>query len=893
MNDSAPLKASRSLVLAIALVSAATLAVQVLQTRLFSVMLWHHLTYMVVTITLLGFAAGGTLLALLPGLGRAHGDARVAVSFCCSLFSLTLIGAFSILAHGQLDTLDIDRDRTQYFWLFAQYAYLLVPFVFAGLAVAIALNEFPGNVHRTYFWNLIGSGIGSFLFVLLVRPLGGPGCLFWFASLAGLGGLVAVWGERSVSLWPARLLAFLALVPGPLASLAPAVADRVVPIEPAPSKAQTLFQKFFDASERVLRSQDPAYQGVDRSLRHSRWTPLCRLDTLPVPPSIEAARRDRDDPAGAPRAQVHVFQDGDAPTVIWSRSHARDNDFDKHFYGLGYRLVSEPRVLIIGPGGGNDVETALHYGARDVEAVEINGDTLALVRSEFGAFTGHVYGRPNVRAVHSEGRSHLRRAGGTYDLIQMSGTDTYAALSSGSYIFSESYLYTEEAFDDYFAHLSDNGVIAIIRFRFEPPRETLKLVATGARALQRLLNVQDVRRHFIVVNQVDAQAMTLAAAMQQAAVDPQLRDLVATFKRYHDAPLRYSFTLMRKTPFSAADVAEIEGALPAMNVPPVVNHEVYYAAGTRAQPQNEYARLLAAMAEGRLAEREFFRTYPYRAAPASDDKPFFFSFHSWGDVLRLRPADDKGYTALTGSEPIGLYILAALLAQTLLATLVLVIVPLFRLGFRATDRVQSRSRTLLYFLALGLAYLLVEISTIQRFVLYLGHPTYSLTAGLAVFLVFSGLGSATAGALRAGPRLAAAAALAVVLLLIAQAIVVPDVLRRTLAWDETRRLAVTVACIGPVAFVMGMPFPSGLKILRDDAPGMIPWAFGVNGAASVLASILSIVVAMEAGFTVVALLAAGLYLLAALTVPRAPAAPDASEDPDGDVPALPAIESVS
>lgn len=888
MNDSTTARASRSLLLAVALISAATLAVEVLQTRLFSVMLWHHLTYMVVTITLLGFAAGGSLLAVFPGFGRAHGDPRVAVSFCCSLFSLTLIAAFAVLSHSQLDTLDIDQDRAQYFWLFAQYAYLLVPFVFAGLAIAIALNEFSQGVHRTYFWNLIGSGVGSFLFVLLVRPLGGPGCLFWFASLAGLAGFVALWGERSVSMWPARLLALLALLPGPIASLAPNVVDTVVPIRAAPSKAQPLFEQFFTAAARFYHQQDPGYPILEQlaHLRQTRWTPTCRLDTLPVPPTPAAVKRDREQSQDAPRSQVHVFQDGDAPTVIWSGGYAKENDYDKHFYGLGYRLVEQPRVLVIGPGGGNDVETALHYGATEVTAVDINGDTLALVRNEFGDYTDHVYERPKVQWVHSEGRSHLRRAGRQYDLIQMSGTDTYAALSSGSYIFSESYLYTEEAFDDFFAHLSDNGVISIIRFTFEPPRETLKLVATGARALQRL-GIQDVSRHFIVVNQVDAQAKALAESLEKNAADPQLRDLVRDFKRYHNEPLRYAFTITSKRAFTAADVATIEAALTAMNTP-VVQHSVYYAAGTREQASNEYARLLTAMQSGPPAEQAFHREYPYRVAPASDDRPFFFNFHSWGDVLRLREAEDTGYTALTGSEPIGLYVLAALLLQTLLATVVLVILPLFRLGFGKRGRVvQSRGRVMLYFMALGLAYLLVEISTIQRFVLYLGHPTYSLTAGLAVFLVCSGLGSATAGALRAGPRIAAGACVLVVVLLIVQALILPDLLRDTLAYTENMRLLVTIACIGPVAFAMGVPFPSGLKVLRDDAPGMIPWAFGVNGAASVLASILSIMLAMEAGFRAVALLAALLYLLAALTVPRRLPALAAEPEPEADVLDLP------
>ena len=174
-----------------------------------------------------------------------------------------------------------------------------------------------------------------------------------------------------------------------------------------------------------------------------------------------------------------------------------------------------------------------------------------------------------------------------------------------------------------------------------------------------------------------------------------------------------------------------------------------------------------------------------------------------------------------------------------------------------------------FFSALGLAYLLVEISTIQRFVLYLGHPTYSLSVGLCSFLLFSGLGSSWAGKKGLGQRGAMRAGFAVVVLLLLQALLLPAVLQSTLAWSEPLRIVVTMATIAPLAFAMGIPFPTGLSLLRNEQQGMIGWAFGVNGAASVMASILSILVAMEGGFFVVTLVAAGLYAMAALTAPRA------------------------
>jgi spermidine synthase len=864
MSPNTEARAGIGMLAGVGTVSAATLAVEILQTRLFSVMLWHHLTYMVVTVTLLGFAASGSLLAILPRSSRLLGEPRAAVSLCCSLFGLTLIAAFAILGRSDLDTLDIERDRIKYFYLFLEYAYLLVPFVFAGLAIAIALQEYAASVHRTYFWNLLGSGIGPFLFLIAIRPLGGLGTLLMCASAGGLAAWMAAPPRGTRSRAVCRALALLTVLIWPLGTAFPTIADRCLPIEPARSKAQTVSERFYDYQEEQLRAADPTYPARDEHLRQTRWGPVCRLDTLPVPRSPQDVARDRTDPAGPPRGQVHVFQDGDAPTVIWSGSYAADHPYETNFYGLGYHVATpSPRVVIIGPGGGNDIETALHYGARSVTAVDINGDTLAMLRSEpFASYTNFVYDRAGVRAVHSEGRSFLRREGEQYDLLQMSGTDTYAALSSGSYIFSESYLYTEEAFDDFFAHMSERGVISIIRFRFEPPREELKLVATGARALRRL-GVTDPRQHFMVVNQESRAPETFAREIERMPKGSEalerLRAVIGNIKQ----PLRYAAILMRRTPFTTDEVAQVERAVEPMTGPET-SHTVYYGAGLRGE-DNEYSKLLTAMAAGPESEAAFQESYPYQIAPATDDQPFFFNFYSLADV-KLGGASEGGYDALTGSEPIGLYVLVALVIQTGIATLLLVILPLLRLGWRAGT--ISRTRALAYFMALGLAYLLVEITTVQRFVLYLGHPTYSLSAGLACFMVASGLGSAVAGRLGAGPRAAVAAALVVVALLIAHALLLPWMLRATLSYPEWQRVALTVAAIAPLAFAMGIPFPTGLRLLRDEPPGWIPWAFGVNGAASVLASILSIVVAMQAGFTTVFALAAALYLLAAFTVPR-------------------------
>src|SRR5262245_58919993 len=232
MSPNTEARAGIGLLAGVGMVSAATLGVEVLQTRLFSVMLWHHLTYMVVTVTLLGFAAGGSLLAIMPRLGRIGGNPRVAVALSCALFGLTLVAEFWRIAHESLDTLDIEQDRLKYFWLFAHYAYLVVPFAFAGGAIAIALGELPQSIHRTYFWNLLGSAIGSLLFVLLFRAGGGRGLLLLFASLGGLAALYCAGGTRGFWSIVAKALGAAALLVYPAVLVVPSLQDVLLPLQP-------------------------------------------------------------------------------------------------------------------------------------------------------------------------------------------------------------------------------------------------------------------------------------------------------------------------------------------------------------------------------------------------------------------------------------------------------------------------------------------------------------------------------------------------------------------------------------------------------------------------------------------------------------------------------------
>ena len=465
--------------------------------------------------------------------------------------------------------------------------------------------------------------------------------------------------------------------------------------------------------------------------------------------------------------------------------------------------------------------------------------------------------------IASEGRAWLRRSDAAFDVIQMTGTDTYAALASGAHVFSESYLYTVEAFQEYLDHLTPDGVAAILRFRFEPPRESLKLAAIAARALKSR-GADDPGAHILVVN----------------ITQPLSREHQALFGMDR---IRYAVTLMKRSPWKAEEIElygrwreEINRDLtdPVRSMGFFATEGFSPAAGGKpASGDREYLDFFAAAAAGR--EQDFFRGYAYDVSPATDDKPFFFKFHRWSDVLGGPRSGEKiDYEALAVRDPIGLRILLALLLLVTAAVLLIVLLPLAFL--RRRGPAPQKMRVFVYFFGIGLGFIFAEIAALQRFVLFLGHPTYSLTVVLFGFLFFMGLGSLATRGLALRSRIPTRLALGGVLaLLLLHGLFLPAVFRECLHLPEAGRMAVAALCIAPLAFLMGFAFPTGMGITDRVAPGLVPWAWGVNGAASVTGSVAAILLAMAGGFTLVLALAGAAYLSALILVPDPSRANDA------------------
>jgi len=798
--------------LAIALLSAGAIAYEVLLIRLFSIIQWHHFAYMVISLALLGYGASGTAIALARGWLQRH--AVGAVSAGALLFAIAAPAAFAIGQRLPFNPLELAWDPWQLVYLAGLYLLLAVPFFGAALSIGLSLVHFDSEIGNLYFADLAGAGLGALAVIAALFLLPAAACLTLIGAMGLLAAalLLPVAGAR-------RVLALLpALAVAGVAVLAPPAA-----LQPRLSPYKELSQTLELPEARVIAQ------------RHS---PLGRLDVVasPAVPLRHAPGLSLHTTTAIP-PQLGVFTDGDGPTAIIAAQGDPDADafLDDTLAALPYVLRPQPRVLVLGAGGGSDVALALRRKARRIDAVELNPQLAALVRTDFARQAGHIYAQPSVFVHLDEARHFVAATPLRYDVIQLAMVDSFTSAAAGLHALNESTLYTTEALQSYLSRLQPSGVLAITRWLKLPPRDSLKLFATAVEAL-RARGVADPDTQLALLRSWDA--VTLLAKLE---------------------------------PFSDAERTVIRRFADQRGF------DLAHLPGLRREEANRHNVLATPMlfdgARALLAptSRRFLASYKYDLRPASDDRPFFFHVFTWRLLPELRDMQRVGRVALLEW---GYVVLLATLVQAALFSVMLIALPL--LGRRRPEaRAPRRQRAsvLLYFLALGLGFLFLEIAFMHRLSLLLGHPLYAAAVVLAGILVFAGLGSGLAQRLSARPddtRPHAPVVLAVAgiaVLALAGVLVLPQLSAWLAPAPAPLRVLAALALVAPLGFCMGLPFPLGLRRLAMARPALVPWAWAINGCASVLSAVLATLLAIQLGFTAVVLLAVCCYLVAALVLP--------------------------
>ena len=539
----------------------------------------------------------------------------------------------------------------------------------------------------------------------------------------------------------------------------------------------------------------------DAEVVWQRWNPFSRVDRVASSAIRSAPGLSLSYPGSLPE-QDGLFVDGDdlSPVVTATEGQAFTDYLP---VALPYQLRIGGKALVLEPRGGLDLRVALDQGAASVVAVESNP-----LLVEAG---DQVYNDARVRVEHEEGRSYARRSGEVFDVVHLALSDGYRPVTSGAYSLGERYDLTVEAFGDYLARLRPGGLLAVERWLQLPPSEILRAGATVVEAL-RQAGVDDLATRLVVIR--DWQ-IGLILVKNGAFTGKELAT-IREFCRTRGLDL-----------VALPGLAEAEA-----NRFNILEEPVYYRA---------FRRLLTDP-EG------FYSTQLYDVRPPGDDRPFFFHFFRWQQTGAVLQQLGRTWQPWGGS---GYFVLVALLAVAGVTSGVLILLPLIHLAREGEER-RLRRRTLAYFGLLGLGFLFVEIPLMQRFILFLGQPIYAFTTVVTAILLFSGLGSLAA------PRLPVRWTLPLlVVAILLYPLGLPLLFRGFLGMPLALRLAITACSLAPLGFLMGIPFPSGLAWLRERAPGLIPWAWAINGCSSVLASVLAAIVALSAGFSWV-LVAGGL-----------------------------------
>jgi spermidine synthase len=787
---------------AIGLVACSMLMHEILLTRICALRLYFHFAFLVISNCLLGLGASGALLAIHQE--RFRREPRLWLGRFTLMYAISLPCTFFFLRGFPLPPDLVLSEPSHFLALSAFNLVGALPFVFGGAVVGMILSFDAKHVDRLYAVDLVGAGIGCIGCPLLLPRIGAGG-VFVCTALLALAAAMIVVGKR----WGVPVLAAGAVLFGlGLASL-PSL-DRRFPI---PSKGWIDLARAF---ERVYRLGAP----------YSVWTSNSRIDLVRAPAEIPAfifmrGSNRRGLPKDPPWASIS--QDATAGTMIanFSQQPQALALLDRTMYSAAYRLEDRPRVLVIGLGGGNDVWAAKQNGARSVKAIELNWPIVAIHEKVMRSYSKSLVEDRSVRFVVDEGRSALMRETQHYDVIQMSGIDTWTALASGAYVLAENYLYTREAIASMYMHLAPGGILQIARFA--ETMEALRLLSNIHAALTSL------------------EAPDLASSVMALATSDKMMAIELK---------RGTFTQQEQQ--STLDFAQRSGI------------DVVYMPSRRSTgPLEDFIRS--------SDKQRIIDAFPMDISPTNDDRPYFFNYTKW-----RQPIESIRYLGHIPSVSQGnpFFILSQLLLSIVLSA-ALILVPLAK-------RVHLQGRRargyLLYFSGLGLGFISIEIAVIQKLTLFLGQPVYSLTVTLFSLLVFTGLGSlglaGRFGRLGRGDRRIWLVPLAIALYLGLFALGSETLVARGIGLSLPLRISLTTLSLAPLGLLLGVPFAYGMRLLDQEAPELAPLAWAINGCLSVVGSILTVVISMNFGFASVLWTAAAVYIaaFASLWVGRAPLA---------------------
>lgn len=771
------------------LISLAVICFEILLTRIFSATMWYHFAFLVISITMFGLTAGGILLYLFPKFFSPE-KTHEHMGLSAFLFSATAV-------LGALTHFCVPFYWKHSFWLtvalmLVTFVAIAIPFVCSGVCIALVLTRFPKQVSKLYAVDLVGAALGCLLLIEILRYLDAPTAVFLVAALGSLAALCFLVPVPAVKLKRGStvLLVFLLVI----VVLNNYLVERNSPIITLPwSKGErapkTVYDKW-NSFSRVTVIKD--FSRVDQ--RPFGWGLSYNYASNQ---KVEQLLLTIDGSAGTPITRF----DGEDLSPLTHLKYDVTN--------IAHYLRGKADVFVMGIGGGRDILSALVFKQKSVVGTEYNDTIISALTKDFSAYAGHLQNYPQVKLVNAEARNYLLTHPQNYDLIQISLIDTWAATAAGAFVFAENGLYTTQAWKLFLERLTDRGILSVSRWYLGlRPYEMYRLAGLAATTLKSA-GIPAPEEHILIVRHLDRSG---------------------TFGMHSGV----GTLLVAKEPFSPSDIATLQAVCEKMDF-----DLIFSAQGTN---DPFYSKVIKANNLAQLSE-----SLPLNITPPTDDKPFFFHMLRLKDVL-------FGELELSGDHAANLNavkILGALFVVVVILTILCIILPLVCIS-KPIPEGHASLPLLSFFALIGLGFMLVEISQMQKLNIFLGHPVYGLSVVLFTLLLGSGLGSFSTNIMKES-TLKRSALIRLVLLLIfllAYSALMPACLTAFESAVVTTRIFVVSVLLIPLGFFLGMAFPIGMKIaaLAGLQP-LTPWFWGINGATSVCASVLAMLIALTAGIT--------------------------------------------
>ena len=776
--------------LGIGLVSGALIAFQLALMQIFSITQWYHFAHLIISLALLGFGASGTLLAFFREWLVRHFETVYPALLLLTAAMMALAPLVIQTDLFRFDTYLLFSDRRHLVRLALTCLFLLLPFFFGALAIGLSFVRYGRDIGKLYFANLLGSGLGGLLALVLmwlISPAGLPAVL---AILPLMGGFVGRAHRQS------RLLFWLCLI-------------------------LLVFMNVDDL--RLVRSE---YKSIEKTLLlpdaevvSRAYSPYGLLEVVSTPalryaPGLSLTYQEAIPP------RLGVFNNGDGLGVFLPKPEQDSASILQYTTNALPYLIQQPeKTLILGSGTGEQLSLAVSYQTSGIDAVEPNRLLVALMREEFADSINHLLDDPAVDIHLLESRTFVQGSQTSYDLIQLPVIGSFFG-SSGLNALEQRYDLTREAFGELWKRLSPDGLISVTCWMDYPVRNPLKILATLTDLLE--VEVEEKEKHLAAIRSWSTVTFVLKKSAFTQAEDSTIREFCG--RMFFDPLLLPVQGEFEREHFNQLDDPWFFEAVD---------------------------RLVTGSADS------LYSDYAFRIRPASDDQPYFFQY------LRLKSLNQLNQLFGEQTVPfleLGYVVVWLTLLLVVAASVAFILLPLVPSSFS----LRRKFRTFLYFGGIGLGYLFIEMVFIQQFTPFLGHPIYAASGVISLMLLSSGVGSYFSGHIRLSSKNLVAVSLGIAVVTLIYAFNLTVVLRGFNSYSMLIKVGLMILIVGVPGVIMGLPFPLGLTDISRRQPSAVPWAWAVNGCASVVSASLAILISVEAGFLWVMVCAALAYCLAAL-----------------------------